>query len=116
MKVEVYFNINTNQKTKIMKIKFKKWTGELKVTRYAHGNRIALLIVDSEGPIAYCTVNIPEEPMAEDEVAIKDYSENEGMLETLMEAKVVSMPVRHIRTGHVIVPVCKLLINVEDYL
>jgi hypothetical protein len=43
------------------------------------------------------------------EVAIKNYSENEGMLGVLIKAKVVSAPLRFVQSGFVEIPVCKFM-------
>ena len=62
-------------------------------------------------PVLIATVNIPTEELKDDEVIIKNYSENEGVLDVLVRAGVVSEPIRTIETGHVTVPVVKLLIK-----
>lgn len=46
-------------------------------------------------PIATASVNLPECEMAEDEIAIKDYSENEGMASTLFGAGFIEREVRY---------------------
>jgi len=94
----------------------------LKVGRYSNG-RVALeLVVNEPGPeypdaypdepMATCTVNLPHVELAPDEVLIKDYSENAGMLEALTRAKIVEPTGRTVATGFVEVPVCRLLIAV----
>jgi len=86
------------------------------VARLAYQNgRVALRLMDAYGgaPVTTATVNLIDEPMDADEVAIKTYSENDGMLAALIEAGIVSAPVRHVRSGWVEVPVCKLLMEVE---
>lgn len=42
------------------------------------------------------------------EVAVKNWSENEGVLDTLLREGIVKFPHRHIRTGYVMAPVCYL--------
>lgn len=96
-----------------MKIKFKKWNTELRKGKYEN-DRIALVLVDPKDPtefIAVATVNVPEVRLTDNQVIIKDYSENEGMLKTLVEAEVVSSPIKQVRTGFTIVQICQLLIN-----
>jgi len=70
--------------------------------------RVAILLneVDTDERVAVATVNVPNEPLADDEVVIKDYSENEGMLHTLIMAKIITVPERYTKTG--MMPVCKL--------
>jgi hypothetical protein len=60
-------------------------------------------------PDFVATVNLPEVPMAIDEVAVKDYSENEGMLDWLVSHGIVSEPVRYVGSGFSTIPICKLL-------
>lgn len=99
-----------------MKIKFGKWNCNLVKARYEN-NRIALVLEnadypehdDDPSPIATATVNLPEYPLADDEVIIKDYSENKGMLQCLMNYKIIGPPVVIIHGPFVDFPVCKIL-------
>lgn len=77
--------------------------------RYSNG-RLALEIIDVEDgcPVMVATVNIPEANLKPDEVIIKNYSENEGVLEFLIENGIVSEPVRHIPSGWVTFPIVKI--------
>ena len=95
-----------------MKIKFKEWDCILKKEMYQDGERIALVLVhEIDGDIvAFATTNLPDVPMDDDEVAIKDYAENEGMLKTLIDAGVISQPTAYFPQGFVDFPICKLLI------
>ena len=43
-----------------------------------------------------------------DEIAIKNYSENENILDTLLEAEVIHYPHRYISQGFVRIPICKI--------
>ena len=61
-------------------------------------------------PMATATVNIPQVPLERNEVIIKDYSENEGMLETLVKAGIVEDTGKVVETGFVVCNICKLLI------
>jgi len=99
------------------RIQFKKWDCELVRRQYQNG-RVALELVAWQNvpeqdifegePVATCTVNLPQYPLAKDEVLIKDYSENEGMLQTLLDAGVVELAGRTVKTGFVVLPVCIL--------
>ena len=60
-------------------------------------------------PFAKCTVNIPG--LEKDEVAIKDYSENEGMLDFLLSNSIVEKPHRYEHSGYVRIPVCKMSVS-----
>jgi hypothetical protein len=64
---------------------------------------------ETGAPITTATVNLPEFPLEEGEVAIKDYSENEGILDALTDAGVVSDPKKYAITGFALVPICNLL-------
>ena len=55
------------------------------------------------------SLNLIEENQALDEVAIKNYSEMEGALGKLIREEIISEPLRHSPSGHVTVPICKLL-------
>jgi len=51
---------------------------EFKIEHYQNNDRMALRLVTLEGePYATLTINVPEVMLAEDEVIIKTYSENE---------------------------------------
>ncbi len=79
--------------------------------RYAN-NRQAIRLVDAETgePYLVATVNIPEVDIQEDEVLIKDYSENAGILPALESAGIVQSTDQLVATGYVHVTVCKLLV------
>jgi hypothetical protein len=58
-------------------------------------------------PVATATLNT--DGLELDEVAIKNYSENESMYETLLGNGVIHPMHREINIGYVTVPVCKLV-------
>ena len=95
-----------------MKINFNQWECEVLIKKYPLNNRTAIELVDAEdgSPVAMATVNFPDEPLNDDEVLIKDYSENEGMYQALVDAKVISEAIEFIQRGFVQVPKSKLLI------
>ncbi len=76
--------------TGAVRVQFGEWACDLVSERYENG-RIRLRLRDSEDgeSVATATINVREEPLAEGEVIIKDYSENEGMLDALRDAGVV---------------------------
>jgi hypothetical protein len=64
---------------------------------------------DTGEDIAVATVNLPEEFLNPGETIIKTYSENEGILEVLISAHIISVPLR--RTDHPLrLPICNILI------
>ncbi len=94
-----------------MKVTFNQWDCILQKKTYSN-NRIALQLIDAEdgSPIATATVNFPDEQLNDDEVLIKDYSENEGMYKALVDAKIISEVIEYIQRGFVTLPKCKILI------
>jgi hypothetical protein len=93
-------------------VKFKKWICTIHIHHYLNGRpAIQLRSADKldPGPVLTATVNLPEIPIETDEVIIKDYSENEGILEVLIEAGIISEPNWTIKSDHVTFPVCRLL-------
>lgn len=58
---------------------------------YYSNNRKAIRLIDGDSgePIATATVNLPAVELAENEVVVKDYSENQGMYVALLDAGIV---------------------------
>lgn len=75
------------------------------------GNNTRLRLVNDNGPMATCTASSTGIPVPAGCVAIKDYSENEGMLDALMSAGVVSAPVGFIEQEFVRLHICRLLVQ-----
>jgi hypothetical protein len=76
--------------------------------RYAN-KRLAIRAVNRDGePLATLTVNLPEIELAPGEIIIKDWSENEGALETLDRAGLI-VKVQEVPTGFCTAHVCKWL-------
>lgn len=92
-------------------INFNGYKLSINKRNYSNG-RIALQLIDTEDgfPFATATVNIPEAQISDDEVIIKDYSENAGILDCLVKHKIISNPIDRLNTGFVTVEICKLLI------
>lgn len=74
------------------RIVFRNWVLTIKEEEYRNG-RIALSLCQNGDEIMMATVNCPEIPLEEGEVLIKDYSENDGILEAMLSAGVISDPV-----------------------
>jgi hypothetical protein len=93
-------------------IKFRDWNCMIRIEKYVNSSddRKALLLVDheTEEEIAVMTINVPEERLEDDEVIIKNYSENEGILDMLIDACIISWPLRLTKKGRF--PICKLYI------
>jgi len=94
-----------------------KFMGIECVVNVAHfGNkRPALVLIDAKdySPVARVSTNLPEVEIGENETAIKDWSENEGILDILVDAGVISEPIYYIESGFVQVPVCNILIPLK---
>jgi hypothetical protein len=71
-------------------IRFQEWDCDIELGRYNNG-RPALILNDAHDgeQVAVATVNLQNEPVGDNEVFIKNYSENEGILEALVSAGVV---------------------------
>jgi hypothetical protein len=59
-------------------------------------------------PYATATTKI-QENLEEGEVAVKDWSENEGILDFLVDHGFVESPHRYVEQGFVRIPICKLI-------
>lgn len=76
-----------------------KYDVELKFARYANNGATAILLqnIEDNAPVATATVNLDDEwfdmmvsgPEGHRMVGIKDYSENEGMVDFLLENEVI---------------------------
>ena len=113
------------------RVTFSSWDCEVIPARYRNGI-IALKLVEWEDgypvPIATATVNLED---YEDEILdaisvtgnnytfIKDYSENEGMLDALVKAGIVSEPIEHYQSTYgthwITVPLVEVLIDLEEH-
>lgn len=100
---------NKTQKT----IQFKKWNCVLKLGKYDNNDRTAIQLINARdgSPVAVATVNIPDAPLEKDEVIIKNYSENEGMLDALVNAGIVQQTGKKVQSGFVDCDICKLLVQ-----
>jgi hypothetical protein len=58
----------------------------MELNLYRDNNAVAVQLYCEEGPMGTSTVNIPEIRLKENEILIKDYSENEGMSQAFVEA------------------------------
>jgi len=79
----------------------------VKVTSYPKGGR-AIILTDAEDGSPFATATVRIDGLAENDVAIKNYSENAGMLEFLIENNIVEPPHREVESGFVTLPICRL--------
>lgn len=90
----------------------RSYSVRIEKNQYVNGG-VALNMVEDGGsedglPFAKCTASISDE-LHGTEVAIKNYSENEGMLQFLVKNNVVEPPHSFVQSGYVSFPICKLL-------
>ena len=90
------------------------WKGEklyIIKEKYRFSDRTALTIFDSTGcPFAIATINIPETFLEEDEVIIKNYAENNEILDVLEKYNIVKRTGRSFSCRGSFIYICKLLI------
>ena len=76
---------------------------------YPDGSVRIQLYDSSDGtPYATATCKI-QENLDPGEVPIKNWSENEGMLDFLIDNKFIERPHRYIKQGFVNIPICKII-------
>jgi len=83
----------------------KHFAGKVNVyaERYDNG-RLALQLKTADEPVATCTANLPYEDCPSDEIFVKDYSENEGMVSWMIEAGIIEpRETARARSGYVMV-------------
>ena len=91
-------------------VEFAGFKCEVMIQKYGTGNpAVRLLDLEDGMPVAIATTNI--DGLDSDEIAIKDYSENEGVYNALLNANIITPKHRELSTGYVTVPVCKLTNN-----
>lgn len=91
----------------------------LSYTTYPRNSRVCVRLMGVEEgretePVAVCTVNLPHCELAPNEVAVKTWYENVGMLGWLMDEGIVSEPLRYACFAGVFIPICSLLLR-EDH-
>jgi hypothetical protein len=107
--IQISGDSKMTESTKQFTVKFLDFDCIVETGQYNNG-RLAIELYDKEDgePVTTATINLPMESMKADEVAIKNYSENEGIVEALKEAGVITEKVRDVGAGFTIVPVYKV--------
>jgi hypothetical protein len=106
-------------------LKFKDWICNLRREQYAKGHTALLLVSAGQKlygeeiypgeRIASVTINI--DGLKKDEIAVKNYSENEGMLDLMLQLGIVLPAHRTARTGFVEVTIHRINEDViKEYL
>ena len=93
-----------------MKVKFNGWNCRAVGKNYLGGHKAICLQDEIDGCfVATATANLHDVFLKEDEVLIKNYSENEGMTESLIQAGIIEKePTGTIKSGHVDISSYKL--------
>jgi hypothetical protein len=85
-----------------------KYTIDIKMSKYSNGQHRMEFIDSEDGlPVLVASSSI-DESLESDQIAIKDYSENEGVLKFLMEEGIISSPLKYFNSGFVRIPICKI--------
>ena len=95
-------------------VRFRGENCKVQFGKYGNGRTAIMLVRENGEPMAKASLNLEAAlhwPLSADEIAIKDYSENEGMLAALTGAGIVSAPLRDVACGFVRVPICRLLVQ-----
>ena len=94
-------------------VRFQQWDCAVEYATYRNTGRVAIELIDpnDETSIAVATVNVPEAKLEPDEVIIKDYSENEGMLDALVNAGIVEPTGVQLQVGFARCPIARLLVK-----
>ena len=86
-------------------------------TEYNEPDNIALVACTNDDgfmeEFGVVSINLSEK-LEEGYVAIKNWSENEGVLNILIREGIVSTPSYFIKSGFVEIPVCELLIDLDE--
>lgn len=82
-------------------------------TTYCKGGATALYLDDAETgqPVATATVNVPgaSDALDPEEVLVKDYAENEGILKALVDAGIVEDTGRTVPVGYAAARVARIV-------
>jgi hypothetical protein len=90
-----------------LKTTYSEYDVSLSWGNYSNGRKALRLIDQEDGlPVMTATVNVPEAELTEKEIIVKNYSENEGVLEFLQENGIVGPVKRMLGVGF---PVVELL-------
>lgn len=96
-----------------MEITFNNTVCTLVFSKYQNNNRTSLQLIEKETGHPYMTasVNMPDIYLSDDMICIKNYSENEGILDVLIDAQIL-LPLDLIRPG---IMKCMLTVSRSEY-
>lgn len=82
----------------------------IQLGKYRNGQTSVQLIDAEDGqPVATASIAMPELSLEDNQIVVKDYSENEGMLDFLLENSIIEMCSEYVETGYHVSSVVKLL-------
>jgi hypothetical protein len=91
----------------IKRIMFRDEPLDVRFTPYMNGGT-AIVLTDQEG-MPYMTATAWVEGLGEGFVAIKDYSENQGIYQTLVNEKIIEPVTNTVPSGYAVLYRCKLI-------
>ena len=95
--------------TNVISTKYIKETEASIQIRHYKNNRTALQLVGPSGELLLtATVNLPHEELPDNQVFIKNYAENTGILTVLQEKKIIKLVDRQVMSGFVWLDVAEL--------
>jgi hypothetical protein len=111
MKEEANLKIEKFLKGKTLKVECygTVWETVFSTNYYTNGNRIFIELREDGQSFANLTVNIPEVPLNDYEIIIKNWSGNEEMAEAALLSGLFKDTGRRVATGHVQAPIWKVM-------
>jgi hypothetical protein len=94
------------------KVKFLGEECTIEFQKYQHGG-VAMQLWCSEGPMCKATVCIPGAKIKDNEVLIKNWSENEGILDALISSGIVKDTGKVVPSGYVEANVCEICVPLD---
>jgi hypothetical protein len=91
-------------------LRYKEKDCVVEVTQYGNGRPAILLRTIAGEAVAKATVNVSIFKLAEGEVLIKDYEENEGILACLVDAGLLEPTGKELWVGRDKLHICRLLL------
>lgn len=101
---------NTENKQNLNKVQVWGFEYDVAFSSYYGNNNTALLLtrIDEEGYLSEIPATVNLMQLHEEIVAIKNYSENSGVLDALIEAGYIYPASRKVPSGFVMIDICEL--------
>jgi hypothetical protein len=105
----------TDDAGKLVEVDFAGYHCQLLLDRYREGGLCLRLVnMDEFDRIAIATACLPDDPPPPGCIYIKDYSENQGMLQTLCHAGVITDTGERVSTGYTELAIARLAPRIEQ--